>query len=310
MLGAALAETAEAATYRVSLSAAQTVKRPFAGIDTTAEIDDQAPTLVGEVNPDRQHFVIDVGALLAPSGGDQLDIGFEMWIEDERLVVDTRDYQQLKDQNPDVQLGPFEPGIFFVDLTEFEEDSPELLAAIGGTSAPDLREMAQKLPAALISVEETSSDPPTFVGSMTYADLLEAQGGDVGASASGAAAGIALNSAVSADVLTQFYIDFFVSVEVEVVIELNEQGLFPVLSTRSDLSSQYRALLDVEGFVPEMTESERHEAFEMFENAVHVLETRAVYEVDDDLKVSVPPTTADDRTDQWRQLLTAAGLGT
>ncbi len=71
-LGAALAETAEATTYRVSLSTAQTIRFPFGAVETTAEIDEQAPTVVGEVSPARQHFVMDLGAMLGPVFGEEL----------------------------------------------------------------------------------------------------------------------------------------------------------------------------------------------------------------------------------------------
>ena len=95
-LGSALAETAEVSSYRVSLSAAQTISLPFGAAETT-EIDEQEPTIVGEVSPDRQHFVMDLGALLAPVVGDELDLELEMWIDDERLVIDTRGFQELLD---------------------------------------------------------------------------------------------------------------------------------------------------------------------------------------------------------------------
>ena len=309
-LGAALSQSAEVSSFRVSLSTAQTLKIPAAGIDATTEIDEQAPTAVGEVSGDRSHFVMDLGPLLGAIAGEELDIGFEMWINDERLVIDTRDYQQLLEQNPDAQFGPFDPGIFYVDLTDFEADSNEVLAAIGGSAAPDLKELAEKLPTALTSIEQTSSDPETFTGTISYADLLEVQGSDVDALASGAAAGVALNFPMSVDALTELYLDFYRATEVEVVIELDERGLLRVLSTRADLSGLYSLLFDKQDLLPGMTESERQEALAEVEGVVHTLETRSVYEVDDDLEVPLPPATTDDRTDQWRELLTGGGGGT
>ncbi len=308
-LGAALAETAEVSTYRVSLSTAQTIRLPFGAVETTAEIDEQAPTMVGEVSSARQHFVMDLGALLGPILGEELDLQLEMWIDDERLVIDTRSYQQLLDGNPDAQLGPFEPGISYVDLADLEAEGPEMLAAFGGSALPDLRELAEKLPAALISVERTSLDPTTFVGTITFTDLSEAQGQDIEVISRSAAAGIALNSAMTVDALTKFYIDFYDSTEVEVTIELDGRGLLHVLTTRADLSNLYSAMFETEGLIPEITESERQEALDEVAGAVHTIETRAVYEADSDLEVPLPPATTDDRTDLWHEFFVNSGFG-
>ena len=308
-LGSALAETAEVSTYRVSHSTAQTIRLPFGAVDTTAEIDEQAPMMVGEVSPARQHFVMDLGALLGPIAGEELDLKLEMWIDDERLVIDTRDYQQILDENRDAQLGPFEPGISYVDLSDLEAEGHEILAAASGSALPDLRELAETLPAALISVEQTSLDPPTFVGTITFTDLTEAGGQDIEVISRSAAAGLALNSSMTVDALTKFYVDFYDSTEVEATIELDQRGLLHVLSVRADFSNLYSAMFEAEGLIPEITESERREALDQFAETVHILETRTVYEADSDLEVPLPPATTDDRTDLWREFFVNAGFG-
>lgn len=308
-LGAALAESAEVTTYRISMWAAQTIELPFAGIDSAAEIDEQAPLMVAEVIPDRQHHVLDLSSLLGQASGEDFDIKFEIWSSDERLVIDTRDYQQLLDLAPDIQLGPFEPGISFVDLTELGASSPELLAAVAGSSVPDLKELAEKLPAALIDVEQTDSDPLTYTGTITFFDLTLAQGQDADTAARGAAAGLALNSSMDGNALAEFYIDFYRSTEAEVTIELDDRGLLRVLSTRVDLSDLYSELFEVEGLLPDVTDSELQEAREDVKDAVHILETRALFEADDDLEVPLPPATTDDRTELWAELLGNAGFG-
>ena len=307
-LGSALAETAEVSTYRVSLTTAQTIRLPFGAVETTAEIDEQEPTIVGEVSPDRQHFVMNLGALLGPRFGEELDLQLEMWIDDERLVIDTRGFQELLAGNPDAQLGPFEPGISFVDLTDLDVEGPEILTAFGGSALPDLKELAEKLPTALISVERTSLDPTTFVGTITFTDLTEAQGQDIEVISRSAAAGLALNSLMTVDALTKFYIDFYDSTEVEVTIELDERGLLHVLSTRADLSNLYSTMFETEGLIPEITENERQEALDEVAGAVHTIETRTVYEADSDLEVPLPPATTDDRTDLWREFFVNAGF--
>lgn len=308
-LGAALAETAELSAYRVSLSAAQTTSLPFGGVDTAEEIDEQAPTMVGEVSAARQHFVMDLGALLGPLVGEELDLKLEMWLDDARLVIDTRDYEQLLDGSPGAELGPFEPGISFIDLSELSAEGTEMLAAFGGSSLPDLKVLAEKLPAALISVEQTSSDPPIYTGRLTFTDLTEAQGQDVELISRSASAGLALSSSMDVDALTRFYVDFYGSTEVEVTIELDGRGLLHVLSTRADLSNLYSVMFKTEGLIPEISDSERQEALDEFDGAVHILETRTVYEADSGLEVPLPPATTDDRTELWRDFFVNAGFG-
>ncbi len=197
----------------------------------------------------------------------------------------------------------------YVDLSDLEAEGPEMLAAFGGSALPDLRELAEKLPAALISVERTSLDPTTFVGTITFTDLTEAQGQDIEVSISQCRSGACSElGSMTVDALTKFYIDFYDSTEVEVTIELDERGLLHVLSTRADLSNLYGAMFEVEGLIPEITESERQEALDEVAGAVHTIEIRTVYEADSDLEVPLPPATTDDRTDLWREFFVNAGF--
>lgn len=312
VLSAALADTAEASTYRVSLFMGSTVALPAVGLESETDIDEQGPTMVGEVSIEREHFVMDLAAMLEGLLGDISDFSdlrLEMWLDDERMVMDTGSYQQLADADPEFDLGPIAPGVFSIDFGAIGADSPELLAALVGSSTPDLSELAVSLPTALNEIEQTSTTPQIFVGTATYANLLAAQGADVADTARSQAASLALNEAVSVDALTDFYVDFFENLDAEVVIELDERGLLRVFSTRVDMSDLFSEMLDTEGLVPETSEQERREAREAFKDAVLVLEVRTVYETDIDLEVSPPPDTTEDRTEQWRQFLIDAGFG-
>ena len=309
VLSAALADTAEASTYRVSQYSAQTVRFPAMGYETVTEFDEQLPAIVGEVSRDRQHFALDMEGLLGPLVGGAPDIGIGIWVDSDRIVVDSSDFQHLKNVNPNAQFGPFEPGISFVDLNTLQAESPDLLAAIIGSSVPDLSEMALSLPAALNTIEQTSTDPQIFVGTATYADLMEAQGVDLAIQARSSAAGVGLNSPVSVDALTDLYIEFFRGLEADVLIELDERGLLRVFEVGSDLSGIYDGIFEDDSLFPGMTEQERREADAGLKGAELILRTRSVYEADIDLEVSQPPEATEDRTEVWREFLNNSGFG-
>ena len=104
-----------------------------------------AHTVVATVGRDRQHQVLNIalesGSQIAD--GDLIEV--EIWRDGERLVMDARDYQPLVDAAPGTDLGPIEPGLFFVDLTAIGSSHPELLDALVGVSPPSLGDLAENL---------------------------------------------------------------------------------------------------------------------------------------------------------------------
>ena len=308
LLSAALAETAEASSYRESASFGAVWK--IGGDEISTELDETNPVIVSETSAERGHYRIYMGRLYESLFGFSLDdwddLSLEMWTDDERLVFDTSTLQLLVDANPDVDLGPMAPGVFFVDLNAIEADSPEFINAIAGSSTPDLSEMAKSLPAALTSIEQTSTDPSTFVGTTTSARLSEALGVD---DAHSVAAN--LDTAFSGDIeeLAELLVHIFETNTVEVVIELDERGLLSVLWTDQDLSGIFRALAESEDFGAELSEEERQEALEVFESIEYRMATRVAYESDADIEVSLSPLTAEDRTEEWREFLAEGGFG-
>ena len=305
LLSAALADTAEASSYRVSLAAG--MKLSIAGEELSTGIDENNPVAVGEVSSEREYFRIDISTLLESLFGFSIDdwdyLGFEMWFDPERIVIDTSAFQQLVDADPDVDLGPFAPGVFFIDLTAIEADSPELMNAVAGSSTPDLREMAASLPAALTTIEQTSTDPPTFVGTTTSAGLIEALGGDVEADARCEAAALEMEFSADLDELAELIVEVYETNPAEVVIELDEQGLLSVLWIREDYGAVLRSLAESEGFGTDLSEEERQEAVEVFESLEMILATRIAYEPDADGEVPMPPPTTEDRTKEWHEFL-------
>ncbi len=304
----ALAGTVEVPVYRVTTSATTLLTMPDMGADAGPQPAGVAPTVAATVGHGREHFLLSIalppGSQIA--GGDAIE--FEMWSDSERLVMDTRDYQRLVDAAPGTELGPMEPGLFFVDLAAIGSSHPELLAALVGVSPPSLRDLAENLPASLDTIEQTSEDPPIFVGSTTVASLRRAQGADLADTARSTVAGMSLVSPVNIDEMTELLSEVFSTAAAEVVIELDDQGLLSVLSTREDLSGVFAAVLEVEGLAAGATDQERREAQEALEGAELIVETRSVYETDSELEVPLPPAATEDRTAEWREFLIDTGF--
>lgn len=309
LLSAALAESAEASNYRVSLSAG--TKWKIAGSEVSTGLDGENPAFTCEVTSERQHCIIDVSTLLESLLGFALDdwdeFGFEMWVDQERVVVDTRALQPLADEDPDADLEIMAPGLFFVDLAAFEAGSSELMDAVAGSSTPDLKQMAASLPAALITIEQTSTDPSTFVGTTTSARLIEALGGDVEADARCEAAQLDTASPADRDELAELIVQYYETNTAEVVIELDDRGLLSVLWTKEDYSGLLRIFAEFEGLVAEMSEQERQDAVETSASMELIVATRVAYEPDVDLEVPLPPPTTEDRTEGWREFLPECG---
>jgi len=310
LLSAALAETAEASNHRVSVSFGVVWK--IDGDEISTGLDEDNPVLVGDVSAERGHFRFDMGKFLGSLFGVSLDdwddLIFEMWGDGERLVFDTNALQVLVDEDPHVDLGPMAPGVFFIDLNAIEADSPDLMNAIAGSSTPDLSEMAKSLPAALTSIKQTSTDPPTFVGTTTSARLSEALGDNIVDEARSDASDLDMFSG-DPEELTELFVQMYETNKVEVVIELDERGLLSVLWTDEDFSGIFRVLAESEDFGAELSEEERQEALEVFESIEFRMATRVAYESDANIEVPLPPPTAEDRTEEWREFLAEGGFG-
>jgi len=312
VLSAALADTAEASAFRVTVSSGLEVRIPEEGIEIQSDLNEEAPLMVSKVNQERQHVVMNMGAVLGPLLGEGHLSEVEIWSDHERLVIDTRNILgPLLEPEVEIlepRLGPFRPGVASIDLTVIGVDVADFLTVSVGSPGPGLSELALRLPAALSSIEQTSESPQVFKGTAAYSDLLEAQGISVADWARGAAAGIALSLQVDIEELTEFYVDFYESLDAEVIIELDERGLLHVFWTRADLSGIYPALLDDDDLFLGMTEQERTEAEKSVQGAVMVVELRAVYEADVGLEVPLPPEATEDRTEEWREFLINAGF--
>lgn len=309
-VAAAVAETAEATSYRLTQSTAQTISSTALGIDQEDVIDPDRPNITAEITPEASHFLMHVGGLLGSFAEGLGEVELEMWVDSERVVIDTTDYAQVAEANPGAALGPLEPGVAFVDLVVLNADAPELVRALTGSASPDLAVMSERLPDALTDLQRDATNPNLYRGSASYADFLAALGNDVEIIARSTAAGLALNLSIDVEALAEVYLDFYRSTSTAVTVEVDDDGLLSVLTTSADLSGIYESIFRPEsgldlGLPPEQIDQARA----AFADTVLILETRVAFEPDPDLVVEAGPATDDDRTAEWGAFLTSAGIG-
>lgn len=306
-VSAAFDQTAEAASYVLTQSNAQTLRAEPLGIDVDTEIDPARPTVVGEFDGTSSHVVLDMGPVFGPLLGEDLDIVMEFWTDADRLVIDTQDFEQIMQAG--AALGPMAPGVAFVDLSSAGADDEAFVAAVAGTGLPDLEQLARDLPAALQDVEQISTDPTIYRGTLSQAEMVEAMGGDIDDVARSIAAGLALNMAVEVDDLTAFYVDFYRTVPTDVTIELDTDGRVSTITSSADLSNVYTALFaDDSPLDLGLSATELAQGRDAFEGTIWTIETRVTFELAEDLVVETAPATDDDRTEEWRQFLVQSGL--
>jgi hypothetical protein len=302
----AFSATADASRYRITESIGQMISSPALGMDTDAPLDEENPMTVGEVTPDVSHLRMELSALLGPVLGDDApSVSFEIWTGPDRMVVDTRGYAVLAEQNPSADLGPFEPGVSFVDLEAVGDEYPDLLAALVG-GLPDLGELADRLPEALEGVEQSGR---SFTGTASYTDLVEAMGSDPKFNARSAAAGLALSMDLDPDVLTDFYVEFYEGIHANITVDVGTDGTVRALRYDANLSGLFPAMVDHRDELGlDIPADQLDEVREAFAETVWTLEALIRFEVVDDLQVAPAPATTDDRTEEWLTFLRNGGF--
>lgn len=301
----AFAQTGEVTAYRMEQATAQTVIIAPLGVDTNQTLDPSSPQFVVEVTPEGQHIVADLGSFFEGLGQD-VDLVLEGWQDGDRLVLDTTGFADIPGAS--VAGTPFEPGIGFVDLRAVADRNTLLLAAIGN-APPDLGSMTAKLPAAIRSVERVSESPTAFAGTITFAEMTEALGGDIEINARSVASGLALSVGVNVDELTQLYVDFYRATDADITITLSDEGLVQVIEVDADLSGVWDLIFaDDSPFADELSDAERSEARDLFSDVVFDLRTRIEFFPDADLVLPAAPATDEDRTEVWIEFLETSGF--
>jgi hypothetical protein len=303
----ALLATADASGYRITQSVGQTISSPALGLDTDLPLDEENPTVVGEFTPDASHVRLDLSAVLEPVlGNDVPPVGVEIWSGPDRMVLDTRDYAAIAELNPGADLGPFEPGVSFVDLEAVRDERSDLLAALVGQGLADPGELANRLPKALAGVEHRGR---SFTGTASYVDLLEAMGSDPDVVVRSAASGAALSLDIDPDVLTAFYGEYYAATNVEITVDVGTDGTVRSLHYGVDLSGLFPAIVDHgDDLGMDIPAEQVDEARDAFAETVWTLETLIRFEVVDDLQMVRAPATTDDRTAEWLAFLRDGGF--
>jgi hypothetical protein len=299
--------TADSSGYRITQSVGQTISSPALGMDTDLPLDEENPTVVGEVTPDASHLRVDLSAVLGPMLGDDApSVGFEIWSGRDRMVLDTRDYAVIGELNPGADLGPFEPGVSFVDLETVGNEGSDLLAALAGQGLADPGELADRLPEALQGVRQRGK---SFTGTASYADLLEAMGSDPNLVARTATAGLALNLDIDPDVVTDFYVEYYAATDVDISVDVGTDGTVRSLHSDVDLSGLFPALVDHRDDLDlDIPDDQADEARDALAETVWTLEAMIRFEVVDDLQLAPAPATTDDRTSEWLDFLREGGF--
>jgi hypothetical protein len=290
--------TADASGYRITQSIGQMISVPALGLDNDAPLDEENPTVVGEVAPEASHLRVDLSTVFRPLlGDDTASVAFEIWTGPDRMVIDTREYSAITEHNPRASLGPLEPGVSFVDLEAVRDRSPDLIAALVGQGLADPRELADRLPEAIGGAKRAGN---TFTGTASYADLLEAMGSDPDVVARSAAAGMALNADVDPDVLTAFYVEYFAGIEANISIDIGTDGTVRALWFDANFSGIFTAIVDHRDELGlDIPAADLEDVRDAFDEAEWTVEVLTRFEVPDDLQVEAAPSTTDDRTEEW-----------
>ena len=301
-LDGVFAAAGEATSYTIFSFTAQELSSSLLGVDTETEIDEDRPAMVAEVTPDLSHFTADLTDVIAP-GGNGPEVGFEMWVTPDRITLDSREYAVLKETNPAAELGPFEPGISYLDLDAVGEERPEVAELILGQGVTDLATMSADV---LADVEREGS---TITGTASYADIMGAFGTDIEQLARGLAGGLALNLGIDVDELTGVYVDFYSETVTDVTIELDDEDRLSSLEYNADLSDLYTRIFDTPAlFDPQPSEAELAEAQELAADTVWEVTTLQRFDIDPDLEIAPVPATDDDRTDEWLTFIDNSGV--
>ncbi len=302
----AFAETGTTTSYTIEQASALSLVVDAAGINQRQVLDPERPQLVTQITPDGQHIVVDLGGLLGDLAGG-IEVVMEGWLGGGRFVLDTSGFANIP--GADFTGTPFEPGVGFVDLAVLGGDDDRLVTALIGNATPDLGEMATTLPASMMSIQQISEDPAVFAGTITFADLTAALGGDIEANARGVASGLALSLGTDVESLTALYVDFYRGAEALITVTLDDDGLVRTIQTSADLSGIYDAIFAPDSpLAGELTDQERVEGQALFQGAILEVATQVQFIPDADLVLPPAPATDDDRTEVWRVFLETSGF--
>ena len=305
-LEAAFAAARGTSSYRITQATGQTFTSSALGVNSTTQLDPDKPGVTGEVTPTGTHLKMDLaqaGGAVAPGVPD--DVGFEIWADQRRVILDTRDYAALQKVRPGMDFGPFRPGVASIDLSQIAAGDSDLLAALAGQGVTDLEEMATQLPKVLKNVEQDGS---VFTGTATYGALLAAMGGNVEQVAKSAGAAVALNLKVDAKDLARVYVDYYNQLPARVTVTVAD-GNVQSVRYKADLSGVFAEIFDrYDDLGIDASPAEIASARAALADTVLKTDVLITFAAVDGLELPVAPKQTEDRTDEWITYLRNAGF--
>ncbi len=308
----ALDTLSEAKAFRMTVTIAQNIQSSGLGLNVSQHIDPDRPATTTETAANGDTYIyLDLGPLLSPmAAGDRRlievfdETHIEMWTTPDQMVIDATGYQGLADLDPTTDLGPFAPGVGYIDLAQLEDlAGADLVKAIVGNSLTDPVALAQQLPLALENIEPDPENPNVYTATSNYAAIIEAQGQDIVALSRGIAIPIAPTIGVSVDELAAFYQRMYEQMLTELVITIGNDGSIASIrdttdiSDISDISDIFDLIVSEEsGLALPITEKERDQFRALFADTVWVMTTVTTFELDDSIVVTPPTGELENRT--------------
>ena len=302
----ALDTLSEAKAFRMTVTVAQNIQSSGLGLNVSQHIDPDRPATMAETAANGDTYIyLDLGPILSPmAAGDRRLVAIldethvEMWMTPDRMVIDATGYQGIADLDPATDLGPFAPGVGYIDLVQLEElAGSDLVSALVGNSLTDPIALAQQLPSALENIEQDPANPNIYSATSNYAAIMQAQGQDIVALTRGIAIAIAPTVGVSVDELAAFYQRMYEQMLTELVITIGDDGSISSIRDTTDLSNVFDLIVSEDsGLALPMTERERDQFRARFADTIWVMTTVTTFELDDSIVVTSPTDNLDDRT--------------
>lgn len=297
----ALDATAEITNYGMSSAFGIDMRLPSAGVDQRVPLDPDAALMTVVVDGDRQYMRMDMSEMMA-SLGEPMDVGLEMWIDADQMIIDTRGFDLGDAVASD---DPFSPGVSSVDLQALDARGGDIAEALGGSSAT-----LAELTASLTGIQglTVSDDGRSFAGTVDFVSAMAAANGDdVEQMMESMTAGFGQNPNIDADELMAFVVEAFAEIEVAVTVQLDESFRLQQFWMDIDMTPMFTAIADFASAADGLSGADRAAIEGELAGAQISMELLSMIDLDP-AEIPDPPEATEDRTQQWLDLLGLLGM--